>query len=96
MKTKKLNIETGTFQAGIIFRMLGEDEKKMQEFYEEYRQNYRHKTSWVIEPVDYKIVADWKKGMLGRELARKYKMTQSRIDSRIRTVGKYKLFNSKD
>lgn len=94
MKTKTLNVETGTLQTAIVFRMLGEDVEKMKEFYEDYRSHYRHKTSWVIEPIDYKIVADWKKGMTGRELSQKYKMTQSRIDSRIRTVGKFALFNN--
>ena len=74
------------YQGEIIKRMM--DEKQFEEFSEDYNNHRFHQRESVITELDQKLALDWKKGMLTRELSQKYKMTQSKVDSRIRVVAR--------
>lgn len=80
------------YQGYIIERFLkGKELAEFNEMYEESKLQHR---ITKITDKDMKIVADWKEGMTGRELSQKYKMSQSKIDSRIRAIAKLQLKNS--
>lgn len=84
----------GTYQGVIILRMFENNKKKLEEFHEDYCNHRLIGRDRRITEHDRKIVADWKNGMTTRELSQKYKMTQSKIDSRISAVARYDLRNS--
>ena len=83
-----------TFQGKIVLRMFDGNKKELEKFVDEYNASRMRQSAHVITPVDRKIAADWKKGMTNAELARKYKMTQTLVQSRVRSVALDSLRNS--
>jgi len=81
-----------TYQGVVIARFL--QGKELKDFNQMYEDAKLQSQITRITDKDLKIVEDWKKGMTVRELSQKYKMTQSKIDSRIRAVAKMKLRNN--
>ncbi len=77
-----------TLQYHIIERIFNNDEKKMEEFYEDYKNVRLQTRNYIVTKQDLALAHDWKKGMTTRELSQKYKMTQSRVDSRIKAVAR--------
>lgn len=77
-----------TLQYNIILRMFNNDEKKMDEFYEDYKNARLHTRNSIITKQDIALAHDWKKDMTTRELSQKYKLTQSKVDSRIKAVAR--------
>lgn len=76
------------YQAGIILRMFDGDEKKMQEFHEQYTQ---HSGRPGRTPTDFeiKIANDFKKGITSTKIIRDYKITQSKLNTIIKRVYRY-------
>lgn len=87
-KTKRgMQKFNSAYQQDIIFRMLGEDESKMQQFHGDYCEK-RKKNGWgkELQPAtktDLQIYKDFQKGMLLGELQKKYERSYSRIQSSI-------------
>lgn len=85
------NLVAKSYHGSIILRMLGDDMAKLEEFNDDYRNNYLRGRSYSITKQDLNLAYDWKKGMMSHELAKKYKMTQAKVDSRIRVVARQQL-----
>lgn len=80
------------YQRVIVERfMKGKELEAFNELYEEAKMNRGRK---LITKLDLKIAADWKNGMTGRELSQKYKLSQTRIESRVRAVAKRAFLDS--
>lgn len=74
--------------------MLGESEKAMQEFHENYcaSRNIRYGGRIVVpKKQDYKIVEMWKQKKTIREISQKFGMSQSQVDSAINRVSRFNL-----
>lgn len=94
-KLKSFNgLHQNHYLGAIILRMFNNDEKKMKEFHEDYKEHCHYFTPRRMpEKVDFKIAEDYQKGLMQSELAKKYKMTHSKIDTRINRVARYNLMN---
>jgi Mor family transcriptional regulator len=96
-RTKKSYREGGvpnTLQTSIILRVFNNDEKKLREFYEEYLDHYLYPRVATIDQKDLAITRNWKSGFTNAELSKKYKMSHSRIESRLRAVARNLLWQS--
>lgn len=85
-----------SYQQSIVFRMLDSDEKKMQEFHEDYCNNRNHtygQRDIVPSKKDYEIAKMWQSGKPTREISQKFGMTQSKISSAINRVARYNFKN---
>lgn len=82
-----------TYQGTIIFRMLGENEKRMKEFHEDYKENCLINAHRESKPkkVDYKYFELYQSGLGINTIAKKEKSTYAKVQNGIFRVMREKL-----
>lgn len=91
--------QTSTFQENysgvVIARMFGNDDKRVAEFHEDYKNACLHRPQLNVTDKDRSLAIEFKRGALMSELMRKHKMSYGQVSAAINRAAREKFLQQK-